>query len=177
MEIRRMLMMHVLYSRLAKILSRLVLRMLSGESYTPPRPKIVMNVTFLYVAICRLYSSGIGVTSTTTSVRRFMTPVTVKEVTWFPHDPPGIVWSQLNAKGRHIRHPASIVPIVQATITPIVVQQIRTTHVTGKMLRYKNKIEIFVQLRLRTQRNCNGTISWRSLVIGLSPYLAAIVVT
>lgn len=88
-----------------------------------------------------------------------------------------MLWSQLYAMGRHIRHPASIVPIVQATITPIVVQQTRTTHVTGKMLRYKNKMEIFVQLRLRTQRNCNGIISWRSLVIGPGPYVAAIVVT
>lgn len=172
-----MLMMHVLYSRLAKIFSRLALHRLSCKSYSAPRPKIVMNVTFLYVAICRPYSSGIGVTSTTTSVSRFMIPVTVKEVTWFPHDPPGILWSQLYAKGRHIRHPASIVPIVQATITPTVVQQTRTTHLTGKMLRYKDKMEIFVQLRLRTQRNCNGTISWRSLVIGPSPYVAAIVVT
>lgn len=169
--------MHVLYSRLAKIFSRLALHRLSCKSYSAPRPKIVMNVTFLYVAICRPYSSGIGVTSTTTSVSRFMIPVTVKEVTWFPHDPPGILWSQLYAKGRHIRHPASIVPIVQATITPTVVQQTRTTHLTGKMLRYKDKMEIFVQLRLRTQRNCNGTISWRSLVIGPSPYVAAIVVT
>lgn len=171
-----MLMMHVLYSRLAKIFSRLVLHRLC-KSYTPPRPKMVMNVTFLYVAICRLYSSGIGVTNTTTSVRRFITPVTVKEVTWFPHDPPGIVWSQLYAKGRHIKHPASIVPTVQATITPIVVQEIRTTQVTGKMLRYKNNMETFVQLRLRTQRNCNGTISWRSLAIGPGPYLGTIALT
>lgn len=171
-----MLMMHVLYSRLAKIFSRFVLHRLC-KSYTPPRPKMVMNVTFLYVAICRLYSSGIGVTNTTTSVRRFITPVTVKEVTWFPHDPPGIVWSQLYAKGRHIKHPASIVPTVQATITPIVVQEIRTTQVTGKMLRYKNNMETFVQLRLRTQRNCNGTISWRSLAIGPGPYLGTIALT
>lgn len=168
--------MHVLYSRLAKIFSRFVLHRLC-KSYTPPRPKMVMNVTFLYVAICRLYSSGIGVTNTTTSVRRFITPVTVKEVTWFPHDPPGIVWSQLYAKGRHIKHPASIVPTVQATITPIVVQEIRTTQVTGKMLRYKNNMETFVQLRLRTQRNCNGTISWRSLAIGPGPYLGTIALT
>lgn len=168
--------MHVLYSRLAKIFSRFVLHRLC-KSYTPPRPKMVMNVTFLYVAICRLYSSGIGVTNTTTSVRRFITPVTVKEVTWFPHDPPGIVWSQLYAKGRHIKHPASIVPTVQATITPIVVQEIRTTQLTGKMLRYKNNMETFVQLRLRTQRNCNGTISWRSLAIGPGPYLGTIALT
>lgn len=152
-----MLMIHVLYSRLANSSSRFL--HWPCESYTAPSPKIVMNVTFLYLAICSLYSNGIGVTSTTTSVTRFITPVAVNEVTWLPHDPPGIVWSQLKAKGRQIRHPASIVPIVQATITPIVAQDTRTTQVTGKMLRYRNKIEIFVQLRLRTQRNCNGIIN------------------
>ena len=46
-----------------------------------PNPKTAIRVTFLYIAICNLERLGIGRTSTTTSVTRLITPVTVKLVT------------------------------------------------------------------------------------------------
>lgn len=44
-----------------------------------------------------------------------------------------------------------------------------TSQRTGKMRRYKKRMEILVQLRLSTQRNCSGMISLDSLVIGSRP--------
>lgn len=138
-------------------------------SYTNPNPKTAINATFVYLAICRRYNLGIGVMSTATSVTRLITPVTVNEVTWLPHEPPEIVESQLKARGRQIRQPARMVAMDQATITPMVIQHTYMTRATGKMRRYNSRMEILVQLKLNTHRNCSGTISCSSLVMGAIP--------
>jgi hypothetical protein len=54
-------------------------------------------------------------------------------------------------------------------MTLIVAQELQTSHRTGKMRRYRKRIEIFVQLRLRTQRNWSGMMSCRSFVMGSGP--------
>jgi hypothetical protein len=60
--------------------------------------------------------------------------------------------------------------MAHATITLIVTQELQTSQRTGKMRRYRKRMEILVQLRLRTQRNCSGMMSWRSFVMGSGPY-------
>jgi hypothetical protein len=54
-------------------------------------------------------------------------------------------------------------------MTVIVAQELQTSQRTGKIRRYRKRIEIFVQLRLRTQRNCSGMMSCRSFVMGSGP--------
>lgn len=91
-----------------------------------------------------------------TSVTRLNTPVMVNDRTWFPHLPPGIVWSQLKAKGRQMRQPATMVAMAQAVMKPIAPLAVQMTSGTAKTLEYSRRMEILQKLRLRAQRNWNG---------------------
>lgn len=81
-----------------------------------------------------------------------------------------IFLSQLNAKGRQIKQPTRIVPIVQAAMMVMVTYALHASQRYGKIWRYRHRIDILVQLRLKTQVNCRGMMSCDSLVIGAVPY-------
>ena len=63
---------------------------------------------------------------------RLREPVTVKDSTWSPHFPPGIVWSQLMAKGVQIRQPARMVANAHAAMKTMTLRVVQMTTGTAK---------------------------------------------
>lgn len=115
-----------------------------------------------------------GIINTTRSVNKLIVPETMYDTISCPHVPPGIFGFQLNAIGRQTRKVAKMVPIAQAATRAMVPQTMRTTALEGKMRRYSSKMDILVQLRLKTQKICTGKINLYSLVIGPLPCFSTI---
>jgi hypothetical protein len=67
--------------------------------YTAPMPKIAVRPIFLRSGSCRFHSTGIGRTIIPTSINRLIVPTEINSAVVLPHLAPGIVWSQLAAKG------------------------------------------------------------------------------
>jgi len=104
--------MHILSPRLVTVAlnveNRIMLILEKGDvgSYAIPMENIPLIATFLHLVILRRHRTGIGRTTTVTSINRLNAPRKRSKDLWFPHVPL-IVLSQLYSEGRHNRQHAT----------------------------------------------------------------------
>ena len=88
-----------------------------------PSPKIPKRAAFFPLETCNFQIIAKGSANTAASMTKSRTPIAINDVSWLPHFPPSIVWSQLNARGRHNNIPVRKVPKVQAAMVPMTIQE------------------------------------------------------